>query len=338
MDYVSGEIFTVNGFKGGYLGFEKDKIVESGSGYPPKKPVCKGLIVPSFINAHTHIGDSFIRKKNIKLPKDIEKLVAPPYGLKHKLLKEVSDEDVIKGMEESVDTMIKAGTKCFCDFRENGILGISQLKSALKLWNISSVILSRPDTLTYDRDEVDLLLKNSEGIGLSSISDWDYSEIEKIARHTKKENKIFAFHASERIREEIDLILDLKPDFLVHMVKAEESDLIRVKECNIPIVLCPRSNSFFGLKPDMELLKKIGIELLLGTDNAMLSSLDILDELRYVKDVAPVFSVDELLNMITYTARKALNLSPSILGSSSPADFVVLDKKTLKTLYISCGK
>ena len=338
MDYVSGEIFTVNGFKGGYLGFEKDKIVESGSGYPPKKPVCKGLIVPSFINAHTHIGDSFIRDKNIKLPKDIEKLVAPPYGLKHKLLKEVSDEDVIKGMEESVDTMIKAGTKCFCDFRENGILGISQLKSALKLWNISSVILSRPDTLTYDRDEVDLLLKNSEGIGLSSISDWDYSEMKKIARHTKKKNKIFAFHASERIREEIDLILDLKPDFLVHMVKAEESDLIRVKECNIPIVLCPRSNSFFGLKPDMELLKKIGIELLLGTDNAMLSSLDILDELRYVKDVAPVFSVDELLNMITYTARKALNLSPSILGSSSPADFVVLDKKTLKTLYISCGK
>ena len=338
MEYVSGEILTKNGFEKGFLGFEKDKIVESGNDHPPKKPVCKGLIVPSFVNAHTHIGDSFIREKNIKLPKDIEKLVAPPYGLKHKLLKEVSGEDVIKGMEESIDTMIKAGTKCFCDFRENGILGISQLKSALKLWNISPVILSRPDTLTYDRNEVALLLKNSDGIGLSSISDWDYSEIKKIARHTKKENKIFAFHASERIREEIDLILDLKPDFLVHMVKAKESDLIRVKECDIPIVLCPRSNSFFGLKPDIELLKKIGIELLLGTDNAMLSSLDILDELRYVKNMTSVFSVDELLNMITYTARKALNLSPSILGSSSPADFVVLDKKTLKTLYISCGK
>lgn len=338
MEYVSGEILTKNGFEKGFLGFEKDKIVESGNDHPPKKPVCKGLIVPSFVNAHTHIGDSFIREKNIKLPKDIEKLVAPPYGLKHKLLKEVSGEDVIKGMEESIDTMIKAGTKCFCDFRENGILGISQLKSALKLWNISPVILSRPDTLTYERDEVALLLKNSDGIGLSSISDWDYSEIKKIARHTKKENKIFAFHASERIREEIDLILDLKPDFLVHMVKAKESDLIRVKECDIPIVLCPRSNSFFGLKPDMDLLKKSGIELLLGTDNAMLSSLDILDELRYVKNMTSVFSVDELLNMITYTARKALNLSPSILGSSSPADFVVLDKKTLKTLYISCGK
>ena len=90
MEYVSGEILTKNGFEKGFLGFEKDKIVESGNDHPPKKPVCKGLIVPSFVNAHTHIGDSFIREKNIKLPKDIEKLVAPPYGLKHKLLKEVS--------------------------------------------------------------------------------------------------------------------------------------------------------------------------------------------------------------------------------------------------------
>ena len=122
------------------------------------------------------------------------------------------------------------------------------------------------------------------------------------------------------------------------MVKAEESDLIRVKECDIPVVLCPRSNSFFGLKPDIKLLKKVGIELLLGTDNAMLNPPDVLDELKYVKNMTSVFSVGELLNMITYNARKVLNLSPSILGSNSPADFVVLDKKTLDTLYISCGK
>ena len=338
MEYVSGEILTKNGFEKGFLGFEKKIIVESGSGNPPKKPVCKGLITPSFVNAHTHIGDSFIRNRNIKLTSNIEALVAPSDGLKHRLLREVSDDEIIDGMEKSIDTMIKAGTNCFCDFREMGILGICQLKTALKFLNISSVILSRPDTLIYNKNEVDLLLKNSDGIGLSSISDWDYSEIEKIARHTKKENKIFAFHASERIREDINLILDLKPDFLVHMVKAEESDLIRVKECDIPVVLCPRSNSFFGLKPDIKLLKKVGIELLLGTDNAMLNSPDVLDELKYVKNMTSVFSVGELLNMITYNARKVLNLSPSILGSNSPADFVVLDKKTLDTLYISCGK
>ena len=79
MEYISGEIFTENGFIKGYLGIENRKIIDRGNSNPPKKPICKGLIVPTFVNAHTHIGDSFIRKKNIKLPRNIEELVAPPY-------------------------------------------------------------------------------------------------------------------------------------------------------------------------------------------------------------------------------------------------------------------
>jgi len=82
MDYVSGEILTKDGFTRGYLAFNKKKIVETGRGNPPKKPICKGLIVPSFVNAHTHIGDSFIRDKKVNLPKNIEELVAPPNGTK----------------------------------------------------------------------------------------------------------------------------------------------------------------------------------------------------------------------------------------------------------------
>ena len=65
MDFVSGEILTLDGFKKGYIGFSKKKIIETGMGIPPKKPICKGLIVPYFVNAHTHIGDSFIKEKNI---------------------------------------------------------------------------------------------------------------------------------------------------------------------------------------------------------------------------------------------------------------------------------
>jgi len=335
MNYVSGEILTINGFKKGYLGFEKGKIIEIGNNNPPKKPVCQGLIVPSFVNAHTHIGDSFIKKMNVRLPKDIEKLVSPSKGLKHRLLSEASDDDIIDGMEESIDIMIRSGTKYFCDFRENGILGISQIKTALQLWNIYSAILSRPESLTYNKNEMDLLLKNSDGIGLSSISDWDYSELKKVAKHTKNKKKIFAIHASERIREDIDTVLDLKPDFLVHMTKAEESDFILVKEFNIPIVLCPRSNIFFGLKPNMKLMKKSGVKLLLGTDNSMINSPNIIEELKYVKTITSIFSNEQLLMMITYNARKALNLSPNILGPNSPADFVVLDKNNLETLYIS---
>ena len=101
--------------------------------------------------------------------------------------------------------MSAAGTSCFCDFREGGFLGIYQIRKALKHYSINSVILSRPSQMTYDKQEVDRLLENSDGIGLSSISDWEHSEIEKLASHVRKKKKLFALHASEVEREDIDL-------------------------------------------------------------------------------------------------------------------------------------
>jgi cytosine/adenosine deaminase-related metal-dependent hydrolase len=335
MDFVSGEILTNDGLKNGYIAFERKKIAEIGKGKSPKKPICKGLIVPSFVNAHTHIGDSFIKEKAIDLPKNIEELVAPPNGLKHKLLREVPDKDIIQGMKKSIDIMIKNGTNHFCDFRENGILGINQLKTALHSCKISSIILSRPSTLRYDKNEINLLLKNSDGIAVSSISDWEYSELQKIVKETKFKRKIFALHGSERIRENIDDILDLKPSFLVHMIKASESDLTKVKETKIPIVICPRANSYYGYKLNFKLFKKVKVDLLLGTDNAMLNSPNILDEINYLRSISKDFSIIELLNMITFGARKALNLDCDILGPNSKDDFIVLNKKSLEPLFVS---
>ena len=335
MEYVSGKILTEKGFKDGYIGFEKNKIYKKSKGEPPEKPIAKGLITPSFINFHTHLGDSFIRNKNVDLPKDIKKLVAPPDGIKHKLLKKAYQFEIVDGMEESIDTMLKTGTKLFYDFRENGIMGICELKTALRDWKTSGLILSRPENIEYDPKEIDLLLKNSDGIGLSSITDWKYNDIKKIAEKTKKQKKIFSIHASERIREDIDKILDLNPDFLIHMNKATESDLKKVKEKNIPIVICPRSNDFFGMKPNYKILKKMGITILIGTDNAMINSPNIIDEIKLIKKQTDIFTLHELLKMITISPRKVLNPRASILCSKSPADLVVIDEKTLDVLYVS---
>lgn len=335
MDYVSGEILTEKGFKKGYIGFEKNTIFEIGKGKPKKRPICRGLIVPSFINAHTHIGDSFIKKRKIDLPKNVEKLVKPPDGLKHRLLKQAKEKEIIEGMKDSIDVMINSGIKKFYDFREGGLKGILQLKKALMNKKLSAIILSRPLELRYNFDVIEILLNNSDGIGLSSISDWDFYELKKISNHVKKRNKLFAIHASEIVRENIDNILDLKPDFLVHMVKATESDLINVKDNNIPIVLCLRSNNFYGLNPNIKLMKKIGNTIIFGTDNSMLNSPSIIDEIKFIKNTYKEFSIEELLYIITFKARKALNLNCDILGANSKAEFVVIDKKTLKPLYVS---
>ncbi len=338
MEYVSGDILSEEGFRKGYIGFAHNTIVELGLGNPPKKPRCKGVIVPLVVNAHTHIGDSFIATKNIDLPRDIKKLVAPPHGLKHQLLKEASDDDVIAGMEHSITLMKNSGTGLFCDFREGGIDGIHQLQRALRLGGTSCFMFARPATLIYDASEMDRLLSHAQGIGVSSISDWEYSELEKIAHHTKKRGKLFALHASERIREDIDAILDLKPDILVHMIQATSSDFMRVQQEGIAIVMCPRSNAFFDLQPPVDLMKRAGVDLMIGTDNAMITSPNVVDEVKYLIKKEMPCSLEEVLTMITYTPRKVLNWDDHILGPNSPANFIVLDRKSLQPLYVSMAK
>jgi cytosine/adenosine deaminase-related metal-dependent hydrolase len=92
---------------------------------------------------------------------------------------------------------------------------------------------------------------------------------------------------------------------------------------------------FYGLKPNFKLLKKHKIDLLIGTDNAMLNPPSILDEIKFIKTISKDFSINELLLMATYGARKALNLNCGILGANSKAEFVILDKKTMRPLYVS---
>jgi cytosine/adenosine deaminase-related metal-dependent hydrolase len=335
MEYIYGDILTKNGFKKGYIGYEDSEIIEFGEKKPIKKPKAMGFIVPTLINSHTHIGDYFIKKIKIKIPRNIEKLVAPPNGLKHRLLNETPESKIINGMKESINIMSKNGISKFIDFRENDVKGIKQLKKAIKNnVNISPVILSRPEKHIYNKDEIKNLLNNSQGIGLSSISDWEYSEIQKIAKHTRIKNKIFAIHASERIREDIDKIIELNPNFLIHMNLATELDLIKVKENNIPIVICPRSNKFFNLKTNYNIIEKLGIIMLLGTDNAMINSPNIITELNYYKKISKIESYEKLLNMITYNPRKVLNLDYNILDLKLINDFIILDYKTLKPLKI----
>jgi cytosine/adenosine deaminase-related metal-dependent hydrolase len=334
MQYVQGDILTDQGFEQGFLGFDHNELLERGRGKPPRPSIAKGYIIPTLINAHTHIGDSFIRKKSVQLPHDIIELVAPPNGLKHQLLRQTSESEIIEGMIQSLNEMSASGISYFCDFREGGITGIEQLQKAMKSSRLSSLIFSRPQNLEYHQKEVETLLDFSDGIGVSSISDWEYPKLEKLARHARKRKKMFALHASELNQEDIDQILDLKPTFLVHMIAASESDFIRVKEEGVPVAICPRSNAFFNLHPKLDLMKQIGIMTLLGTDNAMINSLNVLDEIRFLLDYSQIFSREELLKMVTYSPRKALNLDDCIHGLNSSSGFVVLDRQSLKPLFI----
>jgi len=335
MKYVQGEILTSEGFTSGYVSIEQNgKNNEMYKGSPPEKPVATGLILPWLVNAHTHIGDSFVRKKHLELPRNVKDLVAPPDGLKYQWLKEASEQEIFEGITSSLTEMKRCGTAWFCDFREGGLIGVYQLKKALKNNQVNAMILSRPTQMNYNKEEIDTLLQNSQGIGLSSISDWEPAEIEKIAQHVRKKKKVFAVHGSEVDREDIDRLLDLHPTLLVHMRAATQADLERVNDAGIPVVLCPRSYAFFRLKINYEMMKKTGITMLLGTDNAMINTPDVTEEVRLLRQTC-VFTVEELLTNVTYSPRKALNLDDCIQGRNLWEHVIVLDRESLKPVYVS---
>ena len=230
-------------------------------------------------NCHTHIGDAFIHIDKSK-KWSVEELVAPPHGIKHLLLKKASEEEIMNGMEKAMKIMKSCGTTHFCDFREGGIKGVELIKKVLN--EINAIILGRPVEHIYDKEEIDGILKISNGIGVSSISDWDFWELRKVAEHVHKKKKIFALHASEVVREDINAILDLKPTFVVHMSKANDSDLEIIANEKIPVVVCPRSNAFFGIKTNVKGMLGKGVKLMLGTDNAMITPPNIIEEVTYL--------------------------------------------------------
>lgn len=304
---------------------EKEIIFDDTDGRPDY------VVIGGFVNAHTHIGDSFIEN----VPKMGVKELVGPGGFKQKMLETAERKTIIKGLKKSVRIMEYEETRAFFDFREGGIEGL-KLISSLKFKKTIPMVLSRPAGNAINMDEIEFLLQNSAGIGMSSISDYDYSFVHEVARMAKEKGKIFAIHASERVREDIDKILNLNPDFLVHMHKASDEDLEKVKERNIPVVICPRSALFFEIKTDMQRFLKKGITVALGTDNAMISVPSVRIEMLVS---SLMFNVDaaDILKASTISFDKFLPAPDRIfIFKNSPSEIVKNPyAKPVKILNIS---
>jgi cytosine/adenosine deaminase-related metal-dependent hydrolase len=142
---------------------------------------------------------------------------------------------------------------------------------------------------------------------------------------------MFAIHASERIREDLDRILNLRPSFLVHMTMASPDDIAACVQEEIPIVVCPRSNLLFGKMPPLRNMVETGATLALGTDNAMFSIPDMFSEMEFAGRLLRyqgVGKVDHAVDMALKNGRKLLNQKLAIgIKPDSPCDFMVVGAK-----------
>jgi cytosine/adenosine deaminase-related metal-dependent hydrolase len=292
------------------------------------------LMIPGLINSHIHIADNFAKEMGFN--KDLHEIVAPPFGLKHKILRQTPEDIKIKGIQNAALEMLSNGITYFIDFREGGIDGVNLLKNALKQNPINYLILGRFE----DESEIESIFNLAEGVGLASYHQITETNKKWVIDSKRKFKKIIACHCAENNRN-INLIKNMVSDDLVdvivHGTKFIKEDLEKIKNRKKSLVLCPRCNGYFGsgFPPITEILR-LGIPISLGTDNLMVNNSDLFEELRYFYRISRVLcSYDEniqltskdLLKMVTINAAKNFKLENKFgsISEGKSADLFMID-------------
>ena len=311
------------------------------------------LLIPGFINSHTHIADSI--GKDLSIDADVDSKIHPMIGLKQKLLKETPKKSLSKYIKNSAKSMIKKGITTFIDFREGGLGGILLLKSALDNIPIRCIILGRIEHYNTKNEikqnmplpkghikQLTQLLKNCDGIGISGTNENSNSNLQSYA----KTKKIRAIHAAETkdsvntskkltAKSEIQRAMLLRPSFLIHMTFATKNDLKLAAKNTRGIVICPRANSSLaeGI-PDISSMQKSGCNITIGTDNVMINSPDIFREMDYLWKITmgmskSRFDPKQILKMATVNAGKMLNQKIGCIKENYFADCLFINKNSL---------
>jgi len=268
------------------------------------------IVLPAFVNAHTHLGDSIAKEAGGDLT--LEELVAPPDGLKHRLLRAASHEELVDGMRHSLQFMHDTGTAACVEFREGGVEGVEAIEDASEGVDVETVVLGRETVGAMER---------SDGFGASGAEDGEFSAE---CNATKRAGKLFGIHAGEVDSGDINPAMDLEPDFLVHMVHAEKLHLQRLADSETPVVVCPRSNvvTDVGRPPVRALVDRTTVAL--GTDNVMTNSPSMFREMAFTAKLFDV-SATEVLRMATVNGADIAGLDYGLVEEGREARLLVLD-------------
>ncbi len=268
---LSGDILYPEGVKEGWIYIREGVIHTVSEGERPElERDCrhiKGIIIPGFIDLHTHMGDHLARGA---VPPNLEEAVFPG-GYKHRKLEQASHEDIVGSISNSI-MELRPGVTEALDFREGGKAGMNALREASMKYDMHVIGLGRP----APGEDISEILELSDGLGIPSVTN-DLEDIRDLAR---KDGKIFAIHASEGFRDDIASITDLQPDLIIHMIKGTRDDWRSLSDESIPVAVCPRSNLSFGLDVPLADMLDMGLRIGLGTDNAMTCVQDIFSEMK----------------------------------------------------------
>ena len=342
-------------------------VVEDGKIIEISKESAEGKIIdvegavvcPSFINGHMHIGDSIIKDEGYSL--SLSEMVKPPNGVKHKALANATDDELIDAMKQSMWDMVRSGTTHFIDYREGGIDGIKLLKKASKDIPIKPIILGRDDSFYGDdpdlgkvRTAIRKILKIADGIAPSGFGEITEDVARIIVEECEKQSKISSIHVAESESNQIESLnkfnkteieKGVKNNFsqLVHLTNPKRNDLELASNSSSNVVVCPRANATLnvGVCRLNEMLG-LGMKPLLGTDNVMLNSPNMLRELEFSLKLMSVYynsyiDPKQLLQMATTNiCSHKINeiVQKSVIDEGNFAEFAIF-KSFSKNPYLN---
>lgn len=346
-----------------YVGTSGDKIAYVGKEKPAEDfgEVYNGdkkVLLPGFVNAHTHSPMTLLRgyAENLPLDRWLNEKVFP-------FEDRLNSDRAYFGTMLSIAEMLSSGTTSFSDmyFFQEGVM--RAVKDSHAKTNFSRSIVSFTDDIDFLKDErvkeaIEAVEKyhNTENgkIKVDMCLHAEYtntlSMIEQFGEYTKGKGLVNHIHLSETKAEHENCkkkygktparvfadagILD-SPTVFAHCVHIEESDRDLFLEKGVTVAHCPASNLKLGsgVCDTFALLQK-GINVAIGTDSAASNnSLDMLREM-YLASLLPkgmsgkadIVSPKEIIKMATVNGAIAQGrFSTGLIKEGFKADITVLD-------------
>lgn len=308
------------------------------------------LLMPAFINCHTHVGMSLFRNygEEVELETWLNDYIWP---LEDKL----TEEDVHTASLMSFAEMVKNGTGSFADMYYFSEATIKAAKEIGLRGQISRG-LSCPDQDSYRLKENIYLEKKykdyeliSIGLGPHAVYTIDLDYLKKVSDIAYKYKMPIHIHLSETKKENDDCIkrFNMTPTevfeksgifnhktIAAHGIYLTDNDLDIIRENNVSIVHNPASNlklssGFLNLSRLFD--KKINV--CLGTDSsASNNKLSILREMEITGLVSKLYAdknieAYEILKMATINGAKALGMENELgtVEEGKLADLILID-------------
>lgn len=360
-------------YSNGYLIFDNDIIQEIGSmtNYIADKAdkwidAKGGILLPGFINAHTHCGMIPFRSLGDDCPDRLRRFLFP-------LEKEVVDETLIElSTAYAIAEMQLAGITTMCDmyYFENVVADVAKNMNMRAF--VGETIINQP---TPDSTNT----KESMAYTVDLIDKWQHDKLihpiiaphapntntEQCLRNILELSKLYqvpiTLHVSEMsyemeyFREKynqtpIEFLESIGffevPIVLAHCIMLTKNDIkILEKYPNVSVVHCIGANtkSAKGVAPIRSLLEH-GVTVALGTDGPSSgNTLDIFTQMRmmanfqktYLKDRA-AFPVKEIVRLATFGGARALGLGHEIgsLKVGKKADLTLVETQSVNMFPI----